>query len=178
MPARPSGCGQDRNPLRAPLRGARQLPLVQNRRAAFLRCGGRLGLHQWASQLAGAATALLAGVAVANASHCSRKNVLGTSRVIAVDAKEYPRVGRRAFPRRCAWPTVKLCSLSRRAQAAEHTEGARRRLDARRRSFGPYASAMDLRNRLHHQHPNLPAAPQGRAIRQARCRSEPSKFRL
>ena len=35
---------------------------------------------------------------VAAASECPRKDALGTSRVITVDAATYPRVGRKSFP--------------------------------------------------------------------------------
>ncbi len=57
----------------------------------------RMGLHKTASRLAGAATALLTGIAVANAADCSGKHALGTSRVLAVDAKTYPPVGLKSF---------------------------------------------------------------------------------
>ncbi|QQO24770.1 polysaccharide deacetylase family protein [Bradyrhizobium diazoefficiens] len=53
--------------------------------------------------LVGAATVALAGTALAgtalaNATDCSRPDVLGTSRVLAVDTKAYPRVGLSSFP--------------------------------------------------------------------------------
>lgn len=56
-----------------------------------------------ASRLVGAATVALAGTALAgtalaNATDCSRPDVLGTSRVLAVDTKAYPRVGLSSFP--------------------------------------------------------------------------------
>lgn len=54
--------------------------------------------HRAASRLIGAATALLTGIAAANATDCSRKDALGTSRVLAVDAKIYLPVGLRSFP--------------------------------------------------------------------------------
>lgn len=54
--------------------------------------------HRAASRLIGAATALLTGITAANATDCSRKNALGTSRVLAVDATTYPPVGLKSFP--------------------------------------------------------------------------------
>lgn len=54
--------------------------------------------HKAASRLAGAATALLTGIAVANATDCSGKDTLGTSRVLAIDAKTYSPVGLKSFP--------------------------------------------------------------------------------
>lgn len=50
-------------------------------------------LHEWTLLLVSAATAVLAGIAAADAADCPRKDALGTSRVLAVDAKTYPRVG-------------------------------------------------------------------------------------
>lgn len=47
--------------------------------------------------LAGAVTLLLAGVVVTDAADCPRQDVLGTSRVLEVDAKAYPRVGLNSF---------------------------------------------------------------------------------
>jgi peptidoglycan/xylan/chitin deacetylase (PgdA/CDA1 family) len=55
-------------------------------------------LHDFTLLLAGAVLALLAGIAQANAAECPRKDALGTSRVLAVDAKTYPRVGLKSFP--------------------------------------------------------------------------------
>lgn len=52
-------------------------------------------LHEWL--LVSAATAVLAGIAAADAADCPRKDALGTSRVL-VDAKTYPRVGLKSFP--------------------------------------------------------------------------------
>lgn len=54
--------------------------------------------HRATSRLIGAATALLTGIAAANATDCSRKDALGPSRVLAVDARTYPRVGLKSFP--------------------------------------------------------------------------------
>ncbi|WP_035995511.1 polysaccharide deacetylase family protein [Bradyrhizobium sp. WSM1253] len=48
--------------------------------------------------LVSATTALFAGVTAAGAADCSRKDALGTSRVLAVDANTYPRVGLKSFP--------------------------------------------------------------------------------
>ena len=45
-----------------------------------------------------AAAALIAFIAAAQAAECPRKNALGTSRVLAVDAATFPRVGLRSFP--------------------------------------------------------------------------------
>lgn len=45
--------------------------------------------HTAASRLIGAATALLTGLVAANPTDCLRKDALGTSRVLAVDAKTY-----------------------------------------------------------------------------------------
>lgn len=58
----------------------------------------RMRRHKAASRLTSAATALLTGIAVANAADCSRKDALGTSRVLAVDAKTHPRIGLKSFP--------------------------------------------------------------------------------
>lgn len=58
----------------------------------------RMRRHKAASWFTGAATVPLAGIAVANAADCSGKDALGTSRVLAVDAKTYPRVGLKSFP--------------------------------------------------------------------------------
>ncbi|MCK1735713.1 polysaccharide deacetylase family protein [Bradyrhizobium sp. 138] len=55
-------------------------------------------LHRLVLRLTGAATVALAGSAVTNAADCPRQNALGTSRVLAVDAKTYPRVGLGSFP--------------------------------------------------------------------------------
>lgn len=58
----------------------------------------RMRRQKAASRLAGAATALLTGIAVANATDCSGKDALGTSRVLAIDAKTYSPVGLKSFP--------------------------------------------------------------------------------
>src|SRR3954454_13611325 len=42
--------------------------------------------------------ASIAWMTVAQADQCPRKDALGTSRVLAVDAASYPRVGRKSFP--------------------------------------------------------------------------------
>ncbi len=47
---------------------------------------------------AATAAAMLMGVAVAQAADCPRKDALGTSRVLTVDAATYPRVGLKSFP--------------------------------------------------------------------------------
>ena len=46
----------------------------------------------------GAALATLAGIAATGAAECPRKDALGTSRVLSVDAQTYPRVGLKSFP--------------------------------------------------------------------------------
>jgi len=45
-----------------------------------------------------AALGALLSVATAHAAECPRKGTLGTSRVLAVDAKTFPRVGLKSFP--------------------------------------------------------------------------------
>lgn len=47
--------------------------------------------------LAGAVTLLLAGIVVTDAADCPRQDVLGTSRVLEVDAKAHARVGLNSF---------------------------------------------------------------------------------
>ncbi|MGY4412320.1 hypothetical protein ACVWW4_004056 [Bradyrhizobium sp. LB7.1] len=54
-------------------------------------------LHRFGSRLAGAATAVLAGVTVSSAADCPRRDALGTSRVFVVDAKAYSLVGLDSF---------------------------------------------------------------------------------
>ncbi|MGY3621562.1 peptidoglycan/xylan/chitin deacetylase (PgdA/CDA1 family) [Bradyrhizobium sp. USDA 10063] len=41
---------------------------------------------------------VLADIAVTNGADCPREDMLGTSRVLAVDPKAYPRVGLKSFP--------------------------------------------------------------------------------
>jgi peptidoglycan/xylan/chitin deacetylase (PgdA/CDA1 family) len=53
---------------------------------------------RWTSLPAGAALAALIGIASADAADCVRKDALGTSRVLNVDAKTTPRVGLKSFP--------------------------------------------------------------------------------
>lgn len=50
----------------------------------------------------GAVLAALAGTTSAEAADCPRKDALGTSRVLSVDAKTTPRVGRKSFPQTLA----------------------------------------------------------------------------
>ena len=57
----------------------------------------KMRFARW-SFVACAASALLAGMAAASAAECPRKDALGTSRVLTVDAKTYPRVGLKSFP--------------------------------------------------------------------------------
>ncbi|WP_156504758.1 polysaccharide deacetylase family protein [Bradyrhizobium diversitatis] len=56
-----------------------------------------LGL-KWTSMTAGAIVAALTGIASTHAAECPRKDALGTSRILTVDAKTYPRVGLKSFP--------------------------------------------------------------------------------
>ncbi|RTE91693.1 polysaccharide deacetylase family protein [Bradyrhizobium sp. LVM 105] len=53
---------------------------------------------RWTSMSLGAAVAALAGIAAADAAECPRKDALGTSRVLSVDARTTPRVGLKSFP--------------------------------------------------------------------------------
>src|SRR6478672_12026673 len=53
---------------------------------------------KWTSMAVSAVLAALAGSAAASAAECPRKDALGTSRVLSVDAKTYPRVGLKSFP--------------------------------------------------------------------------------
>lgn len=48
--------------------------------------------------MAGAFVATVAGIAATAAAECPRKDALGTSRVLSVDPKTYPRVGLKSFP--------------------------------------------------------------------------------
>ena len=54
--------------------------------------------RNFSAALCSAVAALMAFVAAAPAAECSRKDALGTSRVLAVDAATYPRVGLKSFP--------------------------------------------------------------------------------
>jgi peptidoglycan/xylan/chitin deacetylase (PgdA/CDA1 family) len=53
---------------------------------------------KWTSMTAGAIVAALTGIASTRAAECPRKDALGTSRILTVDAKTYPRVGLKSFP--------------------------------------------------------------------------------
>ena len=53
---------------------------------------------KWTSITVGTVLAALIGVASAEAADCPRKDALGTSRVLSVDAKTTPRVGLKSFP--------------------------------------------------------------------------------
>lgn len=57
---------------------------------------------KWTSMSAGAVLAALTGVASADAAECPRKDALGTSRILSVDAKATPRVGLKSFPQTLA----------------------------------------------------------------------------
>ncbi|OPY97538.1 polysaccharide deacetylase [Bradyrhizobium sacchari] len=51
---------------------------------------------------AGAVLAAVTGMTVADAAECPRKDALGTSRLLSVDAKATPRVGLKSFPQTLA----------------------------------------------------------------------------
>ena len=53
---------------------------------------------KWTSISVGAVFASLIGIASSEAADCPRKDALGTSRVLSVDAKTTPRVGLKSFP--------------------------------------------------------------------------------
>ncbi len=52
----------------------------------------------WSAAAAGVFAAALAAIAPAAAADCPRKDALGTSRVLTVDARATPRVGLKSFP--------------------------------------------------------------------------------
>jgi peptidoglycan/xylan/chitin deacetylase (PgdA/CDA1 family) len=54
--------------------------------------------HRWLFSALGALLALSAMTPAAQAAGCPRERTLGTSRVLAVDPKLYPRVGLKSFP--------------------------------------------------------------------------------
>src|SRR5881398_246238 len=54
--------------------------------------------RKFSAALCSAVAALMTFVAAAPAAECSRKDALGTSRVLAVDAATTPRVGLKSFP--------------------------------------------------------------------------------
>jgi peptidoglycan/xylan/chitin deacetylase (PgdA/CDA1 family) len=54
--------------------------------------------RNFSAALCSAVAALMAFVAAAPAAECSRKDALGTSRVLAVGVATYPRVGLKSFP--------------------------------------------------------------------------------
>src|SRR4051812_37618452 len=53
---------------------------------------------RWTSMSLGAVLVALTGIASTEAAECPRKDALGTSRVLSVDAKTTPRVGLKSFP--------------------------------------------------------------------------------
>jgi peptidoglycan/xylan/chitin deacetylase (PgdA/CDA1 family) len=55
-------------------------------------------IRPFSAALCAAAAALLTFVAAAQAGECPRKDALGTSRVLAVDAATFPRIGLKSFP--------------------------------------------------------------------------------
>jgi peptidoglycan/xylan/chitin deacetylase (PgdA/CDA1 family) len=57
---------------------------------------------KWTSMSLGAVLAALTGVTSAEAAECPRKDALGTSRILSVDAKTTPRVGLKSFPQTLA----------------------------------------------------------------------------
>lgn len=54
--------------------------------------------RSWTKIFAVAAATVLTGLGPARGADCPRKDALGTSRVLAVDAATYPRVGLKSFP--------------------------------------------------------------------------------
>jgi peptidoglycan/xylan/chitin deacetylase (PgdA/CDA1 family) len=54
--------------------------------------------RNFSAALCAAAAAWMTFVAAAEAAECARKDALGTSRVLAVDAAAYPRIGLKSFP--------------------------------------------------------------------------------
>src|SRR5437762_9216390 len=54
--------------------------------------------RKFSAAVCSAVAALMTFVATAEAAECSRKDALGTSRVLSVDAASYPRVGLKSFP--------------------------------------------------------------------------------
>lgn len=58
----------------------------------------KMHLLKWISMPVGAALATLIGITSAQAADCPRKDALGTSRLLSVDAKTTPRVGLKSFP--------------------------------------------------------------------------------
>jgi peptidoglycan/xylan/chitin deacetylase (PgdA/CDA1 family) len=54
--------------------------------------------RNFSAALCTAAAALISLATLVEAAECSRKDALGTSRVLAVDAATYPRVGLKSFP--------------------------------------------------------------------------------
>ena len=54
--------------------------------------------RNFSAALCTAAAALISFATLVEAAECSRKDALGTSRVLAVDAATYPRVGLKSFP--------------------------------------------------------------------------------
>lgn len=57
----------------------------------------KMRLDSLGSRIVGAATAVLASVTATSAADCPRRDALGTSRVLVVDAKDYSRVGLHSF---------------------------------------------------------------------------------
>ncbi|WP_433996614.1 polysaccharide deacetylase family protein [Bradyrhizobium liaoningense] len=57
---------------------------------------------KWTSMSAGAVLAGLTGMASTDAAECPRKDALGTSRILSVDARTTPRVGLKSFPQTLA----------------------------------------------------------------------------
>ncbi|MGL9617081.1 polysaccharide deacetylase family protein [Bradyrhizobium sp. U531] len=57
---------------------------------------------KWTSISLGAVLAGLIGIASTEAAECPRKDALGTSRILSVDAKTTPRVGLKSFPQTLA----------------------------------------------------------------------------
>lgn len=58
----------------------------------------KMPARKWSLMLASTAVLALLCASSAQAANCPRKDALGTARVLAVDAKAYPRVGLKSFP--------------------------------------------------------------------------------
>src|SRR5438552_16179047 len=58
----------------------------------------KIAQSKWTSMSVAAVLAALAGIAATDAAECPRKDALGTSRVLSVDAATSPRVGLKSFP--------------------------------------------------------------------------------
>jgi hypothetical protein len=79
--------------------------------------------RNFSTALCPAVAALMSFVAAARAAECPRKDALGTSRVLAVDAAIYPRVGPKSFPQTLPLDDREVVlDLRRRTVAANRSE--------------------------------------------------------